>query len=412
MGGPANVSLTRVVPVALLLALAAPAAAQATASLSITGTAPHETLIYTAGDSDDHSATATVLGGDLVITDSETFPSVSIPSGCAPPTGATSVNCGPAADFERVVFLFGWGDDDLDVGDLPIAVTVDGGGGDDILAGGALGDDVTCGVGDDIVYYYDDDDIIDADCETIDPPYLDGGLRIVGDPHVGEALGLVLPTNLGDDGDEHLQWERCDATGASCTDIAGAQDLTYRLTTADLGSRIRARYGVENVLGYDTVESEATAIVTAALAAPPPAFGPSTTRPPGPLIGVPRPSVFATVGKAKLIMHGHRPILDTGRAIGCPGLASAACHVTASARLAGASARSLGRRSTVGSVNVPIADGARARLFVPLNAKAYRALRARQKLTLSITWRISRPVYGTVGGTFTITVKMPAHKRR
>jgi hypothetical protein len=122
--------------------------------------------------------------------------SVGVVSGCAPFANG-SVICGPAADFERLVFHFGAGDDDLDAGALAIPLTVDGGGGNDFLAGGALGDDVACGPGDDVVYEYDDADTIYDDCETVDPPYLDGELVITGDPRVGSVLALSLPTNLG-----------------------------------------------------------------------------------------------------------------------------------------------------------------------------------------------------------------------
>src|SRR6266536_3758312 len=102
MGTSSRLPLVRAVPVALLLALAAPAGARADVTLSVTGTAPHKTLTYTAGDSDGHSATATVVSGDLVITASD-----KLFFGCTA-IDATSVNCGPAADFERVVFVFGW----------------------------------------------------------------------------------------------------------------------------------------------------------------------------------------------------------------------------------------------------------------------------------------------------------------
>jgi hypothetical protein len=81
---------------------------------------------------------------------------------------------------------------------------------------------------------------------------------------VGEILDLSLPANVGGDGDGTIQWERCNASGYECTDIAGAQATTYTLTAADLGLRLRAWYSVENALGDDLVESQPTAIVRAA----------------------------------------------------------------------------------------------------------------------------------------------------
>lgn len=37
------------------------------------------------------------------------------------------------------------------------------------------------------------------------------------------------------------QWRRCDATGADCSDLAGATDRSYTLTPADVGASLRAR---------------------------------------------------------------------------------------------------------------------------------------------------------------------------
>jgi hypothetical protein len=37
------------------------------------------------------------------------------------------------------------------------------------------------------------------------------------------------------------QWERCDASGASCADIAGATTPTYNVTAADVGHTLRVR---------------------------------------------------------------------------------------------------------------------------------------------------------------------------
>lgn len=44
-------------------------------------------------------------------------------------------------------------------------------------------------------------------------------------------------------------WQRCDATAATCLDIAGATDATYRLTSPDVGSRMRVRIGALNAGG-------------------------------------------------------------------------------------------------------------------------------------------------------------------
>lgn len=134
----------RALPIALLLVLAAPAAAQADATLSVTGTAPHKTLTFTVGDALDHTTSATVTSGDLVITDS-----IGIPAGCTD-VGANTADCGPAGDLELVAFMFGAGNDALGVpDDFPIRVSANGGPGRDILNGGVEDDVLNGGPGDD-----------------------------------------------------------------------------------------------------------------------------------------------------------------------------------------------------------------------------------------------------------------------
>jgi hypothetical protein len=57
------------------------------------------------------------------------------------------------------------------------------------------------------------------------------------------------------------QWERCNETGASCSDISGATGGTYTLSEADVGSTLRLAVTATNPYGSTTVASEATAVV-------------------------------------------------------------------------------------------------------------------------------------------------------
>ncbi|MDQ3933992.1 MAG: hypothetical protein M3340_05105 [Actinomycetota bacterium] len=59
------------------------------------------------------------------------------------------------------------------------------------------------------------------------------------------------------------QWRRCDASGASCSDIAGATGTTYSLTPSDVGSTIRVRVTGTNGTGSANASSDQTAVVTA-----------------------------------------------------------------------------------------------------------------------------------------------------
>jgi hypothetical protein len=128
------VSFARAVPIALLLALAAPAAARADATLSVSGTAPNKTLTFTVGDALRHVMLASVDGGNLVITDPQGIAVGA--SGCTI-IDAKTADCGSVASFELGVFVFGDGDDELGLDvSFPIPVRADGGAGDDILLGG------------------------------------------------------------------------------------------------------------------------------------------------------------------------------------------------------------------------------------------------------------------------------------
>jgi len=63
------------------------------------------------------------------------------------------------------------------------------------------------------------------------------------------------------------QWRRCDPSGGSCTDIAGATAKTYTLAAADAGAQIRVAVTGVNSVGSSTATSASTATVSAS--APP-----------------------------------------------------------------------------------------------------------------------------------------------
>ena len=60
------------------------------------------------------------------------------------------------------------------------------------------------------------------------------------------------------------QWRRCDSSGASCADIAGATASTYTLVSADVGSTIRVVVTGTNAGGSSGATSAQTAVVAAA----------------------------------------------------------------------------------------------------------------------------------------------------
>jgi hypothetical protein len=58
------------------------------------------------------------------------------------------------------------------------------------------------------------------------------------------------------------QWRRCDTSGASCTDIAGATGTSYQLVAGDAGSTVRVRETATNTAGSAFADSQPTAVVT------------------------------------------------------------------------------------------------------------------------------------------------------
>lgn len=59
------------------------------------------------------------------------------------------------------------------------------------------------------------------------------------------------------------QWQHCDASGANCTDVAGASGSTYAVTAADVGSTLRVNVTASNGVGASQpAASAATAVVS------------------------------------------------------------------------------------------------------------------------------------------------------
>lgn len=88
------------------------------------------------------------------------------------------------------------------------------------------------------------------------PPYADGNPTIAGVLRDGQTLTAVsawsgtAPISLT------YQWQRCDAVATSCVDLAGATASTYRLASAEVGSRMRIRIGALNAGGGGSAMSD------------------------------------------------------------------------------------------------------------------------------------------------------------
>jgi hypothetical protein len=83
----------------------------------------------------------------------------------------------------------------------------------------------------------------------------------------GQALqGQTLTATTGDLTNAPTafayQWQDCDATGTTCTDIAGATASTYVVGPGDVGKTIRVGVTATNVSGAATAFSAVTAVVS------------------------------------------------------------------------------------------------------------------------------------------------------
>jgi hypothetical protein len=103
---------------------------------------------------------------------------------------------------------------------------------------------------------------------------------VSGTPTIGQQLAVgtggwsgTPPINFA------YQWQRCNAAGAQCADIAGATQATQTLATADQGSTLRAVVTATNDAGSTTAISAVSGVVAApGLGVTPPGGGATPPR--------------------------------------------------------------------------------------------------------------------------------------
>lgn len=100
-------------------------------------------------------------------------------------------------------------------------------------------------------------------------PVIDGVLR------AGQVVTAASAWSGAGEIDFAYQWQRCDASSASCAAIGGASAQSYVLTTADVGATLRVVVTATNSGGSTSATSSATAVVRASPAAPTPVTAPS-----------------------------------------------------------------------------------------------------------------------------------------
>ena len=99
---------------------------------------------------------------------------------------------------------------------------------------------------------------------------------IAGSPVQGQTLSASPGVWSGAPAPGYaFQWERCDAYGEACSDIAGATGVTYQLGAVDVGATVQVRVVATNAASSATASSSVTALVEGTGAT-----APSNTAPP------------------------------------------------------------------------------------------------------------------------------------
>jgi hypothetical protein len=87
---------------------------------------------------------------------------------------------------------------------------------------------------------------------------------VSGTPQDGQSLGAATGTWSNAPSGYAYQWQRCDSTGTTCTDVPGATAQSYAQTSADVGQTLRVSVTATNRYGSATALSAPTATVSAA----------------------------------------------------------------------------------------------------------------------------------------------------
>jgi hypothetical protein len=94
--------------------------------------------------------------------------------------------------------------------------------------------------------------------------------KISGTPQEGQTLSATSGSWTSTTTISYAyQWRRCNAQGAGCANIGGADTSTYLVKHADIGDTLRVRVTAKNADGSAQATSNETAVVTAKSPVPP-----------------------------------------------------------------------------------------------------------------------------------------------
>jgi hypothetical protein len=86
-------------------------------------------------------------------------------------------------------------------------------------------------------------------------PAVSGSARVGEELRVSNGTWSPTPTSF------RRQWQRCDASGEGCLNIAGATGVSYGVRSADVDHRLRALVTALTAAGVSTVASSASGVV-------------------------------------------------------------------------------------------------------------------------------------------------------
>ncbi len=95
-----------------------------------------------------------------------------------------------------------------------------------------------------------------------DPPVNTSPPTISGITQVGQSLSATAGTWSNSPNSYTYQWQSCDTSGSSCSNISGATNSNYLLTSAELGKTIKAAVTATNTIGSTSATSLQTAAIT------------------------------------------------------------------------------------------------------------------------------------------------------
>ncbi|MDP9259180.1 MAG: DNRLRE domain-containing protein [Actinomycetota bacterium] len=228
---------------------------------------------------------------------------------------------------------------------------------------------------------------IETAAAVVTAPANETAPSISGSAQEGQALTATAGTWSGTQPITNVyQWRRCDSTGGSCVDIAGANNTTYTLTGDDVGNTLLVAVTASNSAGSSTATTAPTSIVVAA---------PNDTSPPTAPTGLSASGDQATLTLAwsassdNLAVAGYDVLLNGSRvdSVSQTSYRFSGLSCGTSYTLGVAAVDAAGNRSTVSTLTA--ATAACSTDTIPPSAPSNLQVSASDQASLTLAWNAS-----------------------